>query len=598
MKRTTNTLSVLFFSLLLLPARATAQDIDPELTGLRAIGTPADPKVEVSWNRYFDYATYTQISKDLARAYPNLVTLQTIGQSTEGRDMTVLIITDPSTGSHTQKPGFWIDGGIHANEMQGTQFAMYTAWYLAENYGHIEFITNLLKDKTFYILPSLSPDSRENFIYQSNTANSSRSGMRPFDDDGDGKVNEDLADDLNGDGHITMMRRKSATGRWIPDPNYPARMMQVGPDQMGEYEMLGNEGIDNDEDGRVNEDDHGRYDPNRDWAWSWQPDYVQGGALFYPGSLPETRNVKAFVMAHPNIAGAQSYHNFGGMFLRGAGAREDQGFYTRADDAVYDLIGKQGERMIPGYNYYVIWKDLYTVYGGEIDWFSLARGIFTFSNEINNSYRLFHENRNEGRFQNDEFNEFDKYLLFGDGYVNWEPYDHPQYGPIEIGGSKKNYIRNTPGFMLEEEGHRNMAFTLLHAFHTPKLDILEVEEQALGNGLTQITATLINTRAMPTHSSHDLKYKIERPNLVTLKGEDVIAGMLVDDKDLGLTSEQKTTPETIRVANIPGTVAGGGYGTAGNTVRVRWIIKGSSREYTIELDSRKGGVIEKTLRPS
>jgi hypothetical protein len=143
-----------------------------------------------------------------------------------------------------------------------------------------------------------------------------------------------------------------------------------------------------------------------------------------------------------------------------------------------------------------------------------------------------------------------------------------------------------------------MAFTLLHAFHTPKLDILEVEEQALGNGLTQITATLINTRAMPTHSSHDLKYKIERPNLVTLKGEDVIAGMLVDDKDLGLTSEQKSNPETIRVANIPGTIAGGGNGTAGNTVRVRWIIKGSSRDYTIELDSRKGGVIEKTLRPS
>jgi hypothetical protein len=34
---------------------------------------------------------------------------------------------------------------------------------------------------------------------------------------------------------------------------------------------------------------------------------------------------------------------------------------------------------------------------------------------------------------NDEFNEFDKYLLFGDGYVEWKAFNHPQFGDIEIG---------------------------------------------------------------------------------------------------------------------------------------------------------------------
>jgi hypothetical protein len=79
--------------------------------------------------------------------------------------------------------------------------------------------------------------------------------------------------------------------------------------------MLGYEGIDNDRDGLVNEDLIGTYDPNRDWGWNWQT-YVQNGALFYPGTLPETRAIKAFIVNHPNIAGAQSYHNYGGMFQR------------------------------------------------------------------------------------------------------------------------------------------------------------------------------------------------------------------------------------------------------------------------------------------
>ncbi|MCS6968026.1 MAG: M14 family metallopeptidase [Cytophagales bacterium] len=578
---------------------AFAQQIDPDLTGMRALGTPANPKVKWSWNYYMDYASIMRLSQELAKAHPNLVKIENIGKSTQGRDMIVLAVTDYQTGIPDRKPGFWIDGGIHANELQGTQFAMYTAWYLAENFGKIEFITELLRDRIFYILPSLSPDSREAFLFKPNTPNSSRTGQVPLDDDGDGYIDEDDYDDLDGDGNITMMRRRSPNGRWKEDPNYPGRMIPAKADEKGEYEMLGFEGIDNDGDGRVNEDGPGTYDPNRDWGWNWQPDYIQNGAFYYPGTLVETRNVKNFIYNHRNIAGSQSYHNFGGMFLRGPGAEEDQSFYLPSDIAVYDLIGKQGEKMIPGYNYYVIWKDLYTVYGGAVDWLALARGVFAFSNEINTSYRLFNRRSNESRFQNEEFNEFDKYLLFGDAYVKWKPYKHPQYGEIEIGGNKKNNIRNTPGFMLEEEGHRNMAFTLLHAYHLPKLEITEIKSKRLPGGLTEVTATVINTRAIPTHSAHDLKYKIERPDYITLKNAQVISGMIVEDEDLNITREQKYNPQTIEVPNIPGTLtgtAGGGFGGSGGNyaVKVRWIVRGTAEKYTVEVDSMKGGVVTKT----
>jgi hypothetical protein len=289
-------------------------------------------------------------------------------------------------------------------------------------------------------------------------------------------------------------------------------------------------------------------------------------------------------MKHPNIAGAQSYHNSGGMMLRGPGAEEDISTYNATDNRVYDLLGKAGEKMAPGYNYLVVYKDLYSVFGGELDWFHGGRGIFTFTNELMTSYLLFHRSaRGEGR-DGAEAYEFDKLLLFGDATVPWKSYKHPQFGEIEIGGFKKNYIRNHPGFLLEQDAHRNMAFTIFHAYHTPKLDVAEIKTKALANGLTEVTATIVNERIIPTHSSHDLKYKIERPDYISLKDADVVAGMIVDNDDMNLTREQRSNPATIEVPNIPGM----GY------VKVRWIVKGRKDKYTVEVDSRKGGLVSKT----
>lgn len=556
-----------------------------DLIGLRAIGSPANPKVKMSWNHYNDYAMISRFCQDLAKAYPDLVKIESMGKSYQGRDMWVLTITDFKTGTANRKPGFYIDGNIHSNEIQGTEVSMYTAWYLAESFASVPFVKQLLQDKVFYITPTINPDAREDFLKNPNNANSPRSGMMALDDDGDGVADEDKYDDLDGDGNIVLMRRKSATGRWKIDPENPQRMIQVKQDEKGDYEMLGYEGLDNDGDGQVNEDVTGYYDPNRDWGWNWQPDYIQRGALYYPGTLPETKNIKNFVMNHPNIAGAQSYHNYGGMFLRGPGAEEDAPFYVAQDAAVYDYFGKIGEKMNPGYKYFVIYKDLYTVYGGEIDWMALGRGIFTFSTELLTSYKLFNKNTEEGRYQNNEFDEFSKLLLFDDAYVTWKPFKHPQYGDIEIGGPKKNYVRAHPGFMLEEDAHRNMAFTILHASQMPKLEVLDLKQKPLAGGLTEITATIFNQKVIPTHSAHDVKYKIERPDYITLKNANVVAGMLVENEDLNITKEQKFTPQTLEVTNISG---------LGN-VKVRWIVKGKSDKYTVEVDSAKGGLASKTF---
>jgi hypothetical protein len=568
-------LVVLLFSLLLSPLRGQTAD---QL--FKASGTPVNPKVGITWNRYYTNEGLLEIYRQLVDAHPSLIRLESIGKSFENRDIWVLTVTNFNNKDHREKPGFWIDGNIHANEIQGSEIALYTAWYLVENFNQNNFITELMNDKVFYIAPTINPDGRHNYMHEPNTVNSPRSGTIPLDDDGDGIAGEDGFDDLNNDGHITQMRRRSALGQFREDPDDNRRLIPARDGEYGEFELLGWEGIDRDGDGRVNEDGTGSYDPNRDWGWNWQPDYVQRGAYYIPFGLPENKAVRDFVLTHPNIAGAQSYHNFGGMILRGPGAHEDEGRMRPSDRRVYDAIGELGDKLLPGYRYMILFQDLYTVYGGQIDWFHFSRGIYTFTNELMTGYLYFnreYESRDAG--QQAQY-AFDKYLLFEDAFVPWEKYDHPQFGEIEIGGFKKNFGRIHPGFLFEQDAHRNMAFTLHHAYHTPKLEIHEISVTDLGGGLKEVVAVISNSRLIPTHSSIDIEYGIEEPDYISLEGGNVIAGIIVRNRDLNIAEEQRLNPSRLEIDNIPGM----------GSVTVKWIVDGG-RRYKLTVDSKKGGKI-------
>ncbi|MCC7002159.1 MAG: hypothetical protein IT357_08395 [Gemmatimonadaceae bacterium] len=560
----------------------------PVAGALAALGSPPNPKVSVHWDRFYDHAGLHEIGRRLAAAHPERVKIGTIGKSTQGRDMFLLTVTNFKKGDADKKPAMWIDGNIHSNEIQGSEFSLYTAWYLAEMAERVPAVDSLLDNYTLYIVPTINPDARDHFMHKPNTASSPRTGLSPRDNDGDGRIDEDNLDDLNGDGHITQMRRKNVNGRFKASPEDPRLLIPVLPGEQGEYDLLGQEGFDNDGDGFVNEDSDGGYDPNRNWPWRWMPQYVQGGSDPYPTSLVETQNIIKFVTAHPNIAGAQSYHNSGGMLLRGPGVPQDE--YRPQDVQVYDVIGRAGEEILPGYRYMIVWKDLYIVWGGELDWFYGAKGILTFSNELFTPFLYF--NRQEqgggggpggGNAQNRRYqttqSRFDRLLLLGEATVEWTEVDHPQYGKVEVGGTKKNFGRVEPGFLLQSDGHRNMMFTLFQTMQMPLVKVDSVTTRSLGGGLTEVTAVVLNTRLAPTHTQQDVENSITRPNLITVTGGRVVAGFIIDNPLTGDATEQKRDPATIRVRNIPGNSA----------VRVKWIVQGAG-PFTVTVDAVKGGV--------
>jgi hypothetical protein len=458
-------------------------------------------KVEVAWDRYYTYEQLVEQMKAIATAYPTLCTVKSIGKSGQGRDVYIAVVNNPATGDDTSKPAMWIDGNVHGNEIQAGEVVVYTLWYLTKAFGKNERITELLNDYAFYLLPSQNPDGRDNWFNAPNNSSSSRSNLRPEDDDQDGLIDEDGPDDLDGDGSITTMWMPDPNGRWVRS-NTDARVFVRLPDGKRPldgkaYTPIGQEGIDNDGDGLFNEDGPGGDDMNRNWPSDWQPNFVQGGAGLFPLSNPEPRAIATFIMAHPNIAGVQSYHNAGGMILRGPGASYRESTYPGDDRGTYDEIARIGEQMLPYYKSMVIYRDLYTVHGGFVNWTAEGLGIFSFTNEMWNDNKYFYRDGGD----EDERNWIwrDK-LNFGQVFKDYTEFDHPRYGKVLIGGPNKWSSRVTPTFMLEEECHRNFAFTMLHAENMPRLRFGKTEVKRLSDAVYQVSFELWNDKLIPTRS--------------------------------------------------------------------------------------------------
>ena len=190
-------------------------------------------KVEIPFNRYSTFAELEGHIKDLAAAYPDLIELRSIGKSGQGRDMWLAIINSKKTGPHESKPAMWIDGNIHANEIQGAETVLYSIWYLTKAYGVNEDLTKLLDTYSFYMLPCVNPDSRAFFFANEGTPHYPRWNQRPVDNDRDGLTDEDGPDDLDGDGSITQLWKADPNRRWRRARDAPRICTRLAADDNG-----------------------------------------------------------------------------------------------------------------------------------------------------------------------------------------------------------------------------------------------------------------------------------------------------------------------------------------------------------------------------
>ncbi len=480
----------------------------------------------IRFDAYYDNDALAAAIAALCEAHPRLAERRVLGRSHEGREVALLVLTNRDTGPDLQKPAFWVDANIHATEVTASMAALHLVKTLLEDYGRFAKVTRLLDEQAFYVVPRLNPDgaalalaARPRFL---------RSGTRPypFADRQDGLHDEDM----DGDGRILQLRIEDPTGDWKVSERDPRVMVKRAPDEEGgRYFRLFTEGRIESYDGHVIKAAraHQGLDFNRNYPGSWRPEGLQTGAGDFPGSEPEIRAVLEFLAAHPNVFGAITYHTFSRAILRPYATRDDKEMET--DDVwVFEAIGKRGTELT-GYPCVSVFHDFKyhpkeVITGVFDDWLYDHKGIFAFTVELwdlPTAAGCVEKNKQKKFIEwwriHDPADDW-KIIEFLDrhapgGLVPWYRFEHPQLGPVELGGIDFMYTwRNPPPALLEAEIAPHAAFAIAFASLAPRLAWRAVEATALGDGCWRVLAVVENAGFLPTHvSAQAKKVKAARP---------------------------------------------------------------------------------------
>ncbi len=486
----------------------------------------------ISWNRYYSYAEWTKIMHDIQKKYPNLSSIESIGKSRMGRDQYLITITAKKTGDHNDKPAMWVDGAVHGNEVNGIMCSMYTMWYLLTRYDYDPYVYDLVNTTTFYILPGLNVDANDSFVEHPNTPNNPREPYRPEDNDGDGLYDEDQTEDVDGDGELTNMFKEDPLGFYKLSIDGRRFEPVTDPDEkVMRFHRIGAEGFDNDGDGRINEDDIGGPDPNRNYPAGWN--MAQGNP--YTMSEPETRNVFEFQLAHPNIFAAFHYHNTGRliMFVNPPRAKKDtrSSWEKARSKAEYEARKKENKyaqyfdfQVQKGYEHDMatqnkivdmgarILKNYRPVPAGGQGQANAASydmlGAYAYLIELWGSPTDFADQNGDGQVTEEETVKWIDIELNGEGWIDPYKFNHPDLGEIWMGGSPKKHIRRTPpARYIRQEAEKNAMFVLYCASQFPKVEIDKIEVTPSAKNLIWVDVVVKNDRTYPTVSDRSLKLK-------------------------------------------------------------------------------------------
>jgi len=613
-KHVLRALALLFLSILMLSAQ-TAKKPEPYTVGGVRHGVSYFPAVDypetrplvpgqMDFKHYHKYGEVTDFLKAWAKSYPDLVDLYSVGRSFEGREIWQVTITNKKTGKDTDKPAMFLEGNRHSGEVTGAESALYFAWHILTHYGQDPAITRLVDTKALYVKIKNNPDGSELYL---NTAQSNRSTVRPHDDDGDGLLDEDPPEDLDGDGYILQMRKKVEMGKGdaVLDPeDKTGRLMKRVGRGKGDY-VLTSEGVDNDGDGRFNEDGIGGLDLHRNYPENWRPEpgldmtgrgWTQNGAGEYPLSEAETRAVVLFLLQHPNVSVGQTLDTAVPMLLRPPStSRSDESMFPE-DLKLYRYFDEQGKK-ITGYPYA---GDVYydyanagrdaramfldpdhtpetefkgePLFGHSPDFGYFYYGAIWYGDEIWNGGRV-KDYDGDGKVSELEVLRWNDEVLGGKGFFNWKKFNHPQLGEVEIGGFNPKFFRQNPPVEILEEWAKNEAlFNILLAESLPQVKVVSADARPLKKtpGVYEVTAVFTNEGFLPTALRMAERGKVVRPDW---------AGLRVSGKDVAL-SESRPTVEL-------------GILKAGEKKEARWKVKAPKKEdldLEVAIYSTRGGV--------
>jgi len=239
------------------------------------------------WYEYYTYDSMTTLLHNLSSMYPDIYSLTSVGTTYEGRDIW-LVKLSANVNENENEPGVLLMGAHHGNEKPSFEVLIYFIQYAVERYY-----------------------------------------MDAYDDDQDGRMNEDIIDgfDNDNDGDIDEDPSEERV-RQILDSTQLYIMPMVNPDGV-EHETRKNHAPNYGPDGTADHITSYGVDLNRNYGYCWDivnlfpEEYnyewiTNEQSSVYRGEEPfcenETRAVKHVAETY-NISISLSYHDYGEFML-------------------------------------------------------------------------------------------------------------------------------------------------------------------------------------------------------------------------------------------------------------------------------------------
>lgn len=256
---------------------------------------------------------------ELAALRPDLVTLLDLGTTIEGRSIRAMRIANDTVDVGHCKPAMLLNSVQHAREWITVMNTMYVADQLVRNHGTDPYLTQLVDNADFLIVPVANPDG---YVYTWTTERYWRKNRRHN----------------SGDSYGVDLNRNWGVAWGTPLPSGAA----------------------------------GTSVPSSDVYWGTGP-----------FSEPETQRLRDFTLAHPEIKSHNDVHSYGQLILWSWGWSPQpcpqHAEWTALANAMRDLIRIPYNRIYrPG----PIYTNIYPVAGGSVDWFYGELGILSMSYEL------------------------------------------------------------------------------------------------------------------------------------------------------------------------------------------------------------------------
>jgi hypothetical protein len=477
---------------------------------------PIDALARGFRTRYLEYEELTAQLQSWVEAFPHLASLSSLGKTSEGRNIWMITVgPEPDR----PRPAVWVDGNLHAGELAGSSAALAIAedalrLHVAPDAALHELpdhVREVLRQVLFHVVPRISPDGAEAVL---KTGRAVRSV--PRDDRPSRNHPRWIQEDVDGDGLVLHMRVEDPAGELVESSEVPGLLLPRRLEDEGPFYKLYPEGFIEHFDGHHIPDpaftSDNYPDLNRNFPWSWRPEPDQAGAGAYPASEPESRAVVEAAEARPYLFAWLNLHTFGGVHIRPLGHDRDSKL-DPGDRALFRQIEEwaktyTGYPMVSGFEEFTYQPEK-PLHGDLSDFAFHQRGCLSFVTElwdlfarlgIERKSPFVHHYAHLTREEMIRLARFDAEQNAGRAMRPWRSFDHPQLGPVEIGGFDPRVGLWNPTYeALAEVCAGQSGLWMRVAAMAPRVVIRELRAEAAGDGASVITCRVENHGYLPTH---------------------------------------------------------------------------------------------------